>query len=90
MLIAKDNKLELIDSDQVEEVQEQTSLSSFTFEHKWTSSPLKQFQQSSEAFFSYFVSILTVEVVKQKMQCLNIEWLLFEQEEYAKAGEIAR
>jgi hypothetical protein len=39
---------------------------------------------------SYFVSILTEEVVKQKMQCLNIEWLLFEHEEYAKAGEIAR
>jgi len=24
------------------------------------------------------------------MQCLNIEWLLFEHEEFAKAGELAR
>jgi len=39
---------------------------------------------------SYFISILTVEIIKQKMQCLNIEWLLFEHEEYRKAGEIAR
>jgi hypothetical protein len=36
------------------------------------------------------VSILTVEIIKQKMQALNIEWLLFEHEEYAKASEIAK
>lgn len=90
ILIAKDNRLEIVDSDQIDEALEMTLLSSFTFDHKWTSSPLRQFQQSTEAFMSYFVSILTVEVVKQKMNCLNIEWMLFEHEEYAKAGEIAR
>jgi len=33
---------------------------------------------------------LTVEIIKQKKQCLNIDWLLFEHEEFAKAGELAR
>jgi len=31
-----------------------------------------------------------VEIIKQKKQCLNIEWLLFQDEEFAKAGEMAR
>ena len=31
-----------------------------------------------------------MEIIKQKKQCLNIEWLLFQDEEFAKAGEMAR
>ena len=62
----------------------------FTFENKWTSGPLKQFSSSPEAFKHQFAAILTVEIIKQKKQCLNIDWLLFEHEEFKKAGELAR
>ena len=62
----------------------------FDFENKWTSGPLKQFSSSPEAFKTSFVAILTVEIIKQKKQCLNIDWLLFEHEEFQKAGELAR
>jgi hypothetical protein len=43
VLIAKDNKLEIVDSDQLEEIRDQTELDSFTFEQKWTSPPVRQF-----------------------------------------------
>ena len=62
----------------------------FTFENKWTSGPLKQFSASEDAFYSSFTSILTVEIIKQKKQCLNLDWLLFEMEEFQKAEELAK
>ena len=65
-------------------------MSEFIFENKWTSGPLKQFSASPEAFQNLFSSILTVEIIKQKKQCLNLDWLLFEMEEFQKAGELAR
>jgi len=65
-------------------------MAEFVFENKWTSGPLKQFSASPEAFTNSFSSILTVEIIKQKKQCLNLDWLLFEMEEFQKAGELAR
>ena len=65
-------------------------MSEFIFENKWTSGPLKQFSANPEAFQNLFSSILTVEIIKQKKQCLNLDWLLFEMEEFQKAGELAR
>jgi len=62
----------------------------FTFENKWTSGPLKQFGQSPTAFQTTFISILTVEIIKQKKQCLMLEQLFFEHEEFQKAGQLAR
>lgn len=65
-------------------------MAEFIFENKWTSGPLKQFSASPEAFENSFSSILTVEIIKQKKLCLNLDWLLFEMEEFQKAGELAR
>jgi hypothetical protein len=73
-----------------DESNQRPNLTEFTFENKWTSGPLKQFSASPEAFYNQFKSILTVEIIKQKKQCLNLDWLLFEVEEFAKAGELAR
>lgn len=61
----------------------------FTFENKWTSGPLRQYS-SMENFKSSFLSILTVEIIKQKKSCLGIDHLLFESEEFTKAAELAR
>lgn len=61
----------------------------FTFENRWTSGPLRQYP-SAENFKQAFLSILTVEIIKQKKQCLGIELLLFEHEEFGKAAELAR
>lgn len=57
-------------------------MAEFYFENRWTSGPLKQFSASPEAFQNSFSSILTVEIIKQKKQCLNLDWLLFEVEEF--------
>ena len=65
-------------------------MAEFIFENKWTSGQLKQFSASPEAFEMSFSSILTVEIIKQKKLCLNLDWLLFEMEEFQKAGELAR
>ena len=43
LLVANGNRLELVDSDQISEITDKNCLRDFTFENKWTSTPLRQF-----------------------------------------------
>jgi len=53
------------DLDQKEENRGLNDANMFTFENKWTSGPLRQYP-SAENFKQAFLSILTVEIIKQK------------------------
>lgn len=72
ILISKDDQLELTDHVEAQE---------FTFENKWTSGPLKNTVISPEAFNIQLLSILTIEIIRQKKACLGVEWLIFDHEE---------
>ena len=60
IMVCKDDQLELTD-----QLEGSTEHNEFTFENKWTSGPLKQFNSSSpDAFQTSIVSILTVEIIR--------------------------
>lgn len=82
LIVSKEDHLELTDTVQGQE---------FLFENRWTSGPLKNFTSSSlEAFRTSLLSILIVEIIRQKKACLGVEWLVFEHEEQVNARDLAR
>ena len=82
ILICKDDQLELTDHVEAQE---------FTFENKWTSGPIKNTNLSSpEAFHIQLISILTIEITRQKKACLGVEWLIFDHEEQTVSRDLAK
>ena len=82
ILICKDEQLELTDHLECQE---------FSFENRWTSGPLKNCTSTSpESFQLQLVALLTIEIIRQKKNCLGVEWLIFDHEETTASRDLAK